>query len=62
MAGLPSVFILKPVGIRSSKKGYQTIHRCARCSETRIDRVAENTEQPDDIDAIIELVHRKNAV
>jgi len=49
--------LMKPVGIRhKSGKGYQVVHRCLQCGERRVNRVAENTIQPDDIGAIIRLL------
>ena len=48
--------LMKPVGIQyKSGKGYQVIHRCLRCGENSVNRVAENTVQPDDIDLVAEL-------
>lgn len=48
--------LMKPIGIQyKSGKGYQIIHRCLRCGEESVNRVAENTAQPDSIDLVIEL-------
>jgi hypothetical protein len=47
---------MAPVGLRESKKGLQVVHRCARCGAVRVNRVAELTDQPDEIDEIIRLM------
>ncbi len=48
--------LMKPIGIQyKSGKGYQIIHRCLRCGRKSVNRVAENTIQPDNIDLVIEL-------
>lgn len=43
------------VGIRKSKKGWQIVHRCRSCGIKKLNRVAEDTEQADDFDVIIQL-------
>lgn len=48
--------LMKPVGIKRSKKGFQIIHRCLRCRALRVNRIAEHTDQPDDLDAIVRLL------
>ena len=48
--------LMKPMGIQyKSGKGYQIIHRCLRCGKHSVNRVAENTVQPDNVDRVIEL-------
>lgn len=48
--------LMKPVGLQHhSKKGWQIIHCCLRCGSKRVNRIAENTVQPDEIDALIRL-------
>jgi hypothetical protein len=42
----------------SSRKGWQLLHRCRRCGVERLNRVAEDTEQPDGIEALLGLVER----
>jgi len=44
------------VAIVRTKKGWQLIHRCRRCGKQRTNRSAVDTDQPDDIDAIIRLM------
>jgi len=47
---------MKPIGIQyKSGKGYQIIHRCLRCGEQSVNRVAENTVQPDNMEQVIKL-------
>jgi len=48
---------MKPTKIElSSKKGYQIVHVCQSCNAVRKNKVAENTEMPDDFDVIIRLL------
>lgn len=37
------------------KKGWQIVHRCQRCGTLGVNRVAEDTAQPDDIRAVARL-------
>jgi RNHCP domain len=47
---------MRPVAVRHhSAKGYQLVHRCERCGATSVNRVAVDTEQPDDWALICEL-------
>jgi DNA-directed RNA polymerase subunit RPC12/RpoP len=49
--------LMQPVGfIYHSKKGYQIRHRCVKCGTERINRIAENTLQPDDLDVTLGLM------
>ena len=49
--------LMAPAGIEfNSKKGYQIIHVCRNCGVTRLNRIAENTEMPDDFDMVLELM------
>ena len=48
---------MKPVGIEyNSKKGYQIIHICQKCKARRVNRIAENTEMPDDFNVLVRLL------
>ena len=38
-----------------SGKGFQIVHGCIRCGVKRVNRVAENTIQPDDIEELVSL-------
>jgi hypothetical protein len=49
--------LMAPVALRRSSKGFQIVHRCVRCGAVRLNKVAERTQQPDDIDAIITLMY-----
>jgi len=40
---------MRPVAVRHrSAKGFQLVHRCGRCGTTSVNRVAVDTDQPDD--------------
>jgi hypothetical protein len=48
--------IMHPVGlVHHTKKGWQIVHRCERCATQGVNRIAVNTEQPDDIGAVARL-------
>lgn len=48
--------VMRPVGlVYRRKKGWQIVHRCERCGARRVNRVAEQTTQPDDIAALAKL-------
>lgn len=48
---------MKPIGIKyNTKKGYQIIHECTKCSFVRVNKVTENTDMPDNLDLIMELM------
>ena len=38
-----------------SGKGFQIVHRCVQCGVKRVNRVAENTIQLDDIEELVSL-------
>jgi hypothetical protein len=44
------------IALQGSKKGWQIVHRCRRCGIEKVNRVAEDTDQPDDIEALIRLM------
>ena len=50
--------LMTPVELRQSRKGFQIVHRCLRCGEVRLNRVAGGRAQPDDIEAIVALMRR----
>jgi RNHCP domain len=40
---------MRPVGLRyHSSKGHQIVHRCEQCGATSVNRIAIDTDQPDD--------------
>ncbi len=47
---------MMPIGLRQkSGKGMQIVHQYLLCGRETVNKVAENTAQPDEIDALIEL-------
>lgn len=52
--------LMKPEGIKyKSGKGYQIVHRCVTCGVQRANIVAEDTHQPDCMEAIVQLSSSK---
>jgi len=48
--------LMKPIGLRyKSGKGLQIVHKCLQCAEERVNKIAENTVQPDDIEELVKL-------
>ena len=48
--------LMKPVGLRyKSGKRFQIVHRCLGCGEERVNKIAEDRVQPDDVSEIIRL-------
>jgi DNA-directed RNA polymerase subunit RPC12/RpoP len=39
----------------NSKKGYQIVHKCQKCGTTRKNKIAENTDMPDDLNVVLKL-------
>jgi len=49
---------MKPATVTyNSKKGYQIVHVCQKCSLKRTNKIAENTEMPDDFNVIVMLIN-----
>ena len=46
---------MQPVELVSKRKGWQVVHRCTRCGKTQPNKVATETIQSDDIDALVDL-------
>ena len=47
---------MKPVGLKyKSGKGFQIVQRCLRCGEERVNKIAVDPMQPDDIGEIVKL-------
>jgi glycerol-3-phosphate responsive antiterminator len=47
---------MKPVGLRyKSGKGFQIVHRCLICGEEKVNKVAEDVKQPDNIEVLVGL-------
>lgn len=48
--------LMEPVALSlNSKKGYQVVHRCTQCGEIKVNKIAQDTVQPDNIDELIRL-------
>ena len=48
--------LMKPVGLRyKGGKGFQIVHICLRCGHESVNKVAENTVQPDDVGTLAGL-------
>jgi len=51
--------LMEPVRvIHHSKKGWQIVHRCLKCGAERVNRIAENTDAPDNFNLILDLMKR----
>jgi hypothetical protein len=51
--------LMEPTGLRyKSGKGFQIVHRCRLCMAERVNKVADNTIQPDNIEELVKLSHR----
>ena len=51
--------LMEPAGVvYNSKKGYQIRHKCQVCGVVQVNRIAENTVQPDNMDVILKLMKR----
>ncbi len=48
--------LMKPIGLKyKSGKGYQIVFMCTKCGVRRVNKVAENTIQPDCIEELTRL-------
>jgi DNA-directed RNA polymerase subunit RPC12/RpoP len=51
--------MMEPVRvIHHSKKGWQIVHRCLKCGTERVNRIAKDTDAPDNFDLILDLIKR----
>ena len=49
--------IMKPISVKNtSKKGMQLVHHCTLCGAEKVNKVAEDQVQPDDVEQIIMLM------
>ncbi len=49
--------MMEPIGLRhKSGKGFQIVHKCLRCSEQQVNKVASDTVQPDEVETIVSLI------
>lgn len=54
----PCRSLMDPMGLRNGKKGYQIIFQCRRCGVSKVNRVAQQTQQPDDLDLLLKLMQQ----
>ena len=48
--------LMKPVGLKKkSAKGFQIVFKCLRCGTLKVNRIAENDVQSDDLDELLKL-------
>ncbi|MDP7421394.1 MAG: RNHCP domain-containing protein [bacterium] len=48
--------LMEPVGLKfRSGKGFQIVHLCRTCSVEKVNRVADNTIQPDDVEELVRI-------
>ena len=51
--------LMRPIGLEhKSGKGFQIIHECLRCGDRKVNRTAENTLQPDNLEDLVKLSQR----
>ncbi|WP_424983346.1 RNHCP domain-containing protein [Maritalea sp. S77] len=49
--------LMQPTAImRHKKKGWQLKHVCLRCGHVQMNKIAENTDQPDRVESLIKLM------
>lgn len=52
--------LMKPIRlIWNSRKGYQIRYRCEKCGREHVNKVAQDTDMPDDWDQVIKLLRNK---
>lgn len=52
--------LMAPVAlVHSGNKGWQIVHRCSRCGVLRANKVAAETDQPDDVGRVAALSGRR---
>lgn len=49
--------LMEPVAAQRSGRGMRVVHRCCACGAVRVNRAAEMTAQPDDVEVLIELLY-----
>lgn len=48
---------MRPIKIiYHSKKGYQIVHKCLKCGVEKVSKIANDTDMPDDLSLIIDLM------
>ena len=53
--------LMQPVDIVRKRKGLQIVHRCTRCGKVQPNKIAADTLQPDELDALLELMRDAHA-
>lgn len=49
--------LMEPIGVKtSSKKGMQIVHQCILCGERKVNKIAVDDLQSDDLDVVIKLM------
>lgn len=48
--------LMKPVAVVRKHGVLQVIHRCTACGKTQPNRIARDTDQPDDFDLVLEML------
>jgi hypothetical protein len=48
--------VMDAVAVVRTKKGWQLIHRCRRCGVEHANRTAVDTDQPDEVERVIDLM------
>ena len=41
--------------IYNARKGWQIVHKCKKCGDTKVNKIAEDCSQPDNLDFLIKL-------
>jgi len=54
--------LMDPIGLHTGKKGYQIAFVCRRCGVSNVNRIAEQTQQPDNFDLLLRLMQQSNMV
>ena len=48
--------MMEPIAVKyKSNKGLQLVHRCQACGVVRVNKIASDTVQPDDLETILRL-------
>ena len=48
--------LMEPIGMRhKSGKGFQILHRCTTCGQVQANKIAKDTVQPDNLEALLRL-------
>jgi len=47
---------MSPIGLKhKSGKGFQIVHKCLKCGDIVINKIAENTAQADNMEELLKL-------